>query len=269
MGFSWDRRIERAGELAQKHPAVAELLKFYQHLARFQKTVEEKLRLQGEHPLPLLLPFFPELISLVKREGSPSLAIAAQTLAQDLDEDRLALLESIWQHQVDTSHLAGEYAFFAQALLQPYAEYLAGCTPTVAGAKSAESGDPPGAAVDSSPSRCPFCGSRPLVAVLRPEGDGAKRSLLCSLCATEWNFRRVLCPNCGEEDKEKLPIFAAKEFEHVRVEACDTCRTYIKSIDLSKDGHAVPMVDELATVSLNLWAQEKNYHKLRPNLFGV
>jgi FdhE protein len=261
MGFSWDRRIERAGELAQKHPAVGELLKFYQHLARMQKSVEEKLCLLGEHQLPVLLPFFPELISLVKREGSPSLVKAAQTLAQDLDEDRLVLLESIWQHQVETSHLAGEYAFFAQALLQPYAEYLAERAPA-----SAAGGTP---LAQGAPSLCPFCGSRPQVAVLRPEGDGAKRSLLCSLCATEWNFRRVLCPNCGEEDKEKLPVFAAKEFDHVRVEACDTCRTYVKSIDLSKDGHAVPMVDELATVSLNLWAQEKNYHKLRPNLFGV
>jgi FdhE protein len=254
MGFSWDRRIARAGGLAEKHPAVAELLKFYQQLARFQKDLEEKLRVLGEHQLPVLLPFFPELISLVKREGSPPLAKAAQTVAQDLDEDRLALLESIWQHQVETSHLAGEYAFFAQALLQPYAEYLA---------------ERAGVAAEGSPSHCPFCGSRPQVAVLRPEGDGAKRSLLCSLCATEWNYLRLLCPNCGEEDKDKLPIFAAKEFDHVRVEACDTCRTYIKSIDLSKDGHAVPMVDELATVSLNLWAQEKDYHKLRPNLFGV
>lgn len=258
MGFSWDRRVARAGELAQTHPAVAELLKFYQHLARFQKSLYDRVASSNEHHLlPVLLPYFPELVSLVKREGSPSLRQAAQSLTEDLDEDRLALLESIWQHQVQASDLAGEYAFFAQALLQPYAEVLAGR----AGGASA--------AAEGSPSLCPFCGSRPQVAVLRPEGDGAKRSLLCSLCATEWIFRRVLCPSCGEQDKEKLPVFTAKEFEHVRVDACDTCRTYIKSIDLSKDGRAVPMVDELATVSLNLWAQEKNYQKLRPNLFGV
>src|ERR1700678_2238786 len=39
---------------------------------------------------------------------------------------------------------------------------------------------------------------------LRGEGDGGKRSLICSLCATEWQYRRIKCPNCGEEDKEKL-----------------------------------------------------------------
>jgi FdhE protein len=255
MGFSWDRRIARAGELAEKYPAVADLLKFYQQLARFQKSVHQKLGSAGDHQVPVLLAFFPELVTLVKRVGSPPLAQAAETLAQDLDEDRLALLESIWQHQVESSDLAGEYAFFAQALLQPYAEYLAG--------RAGESGE------GSGTSLCPFCGSKPQAAVLRPEGDGAKRSLLCSLCATEWNFRRLLCPNCGEENKDKLPIFAAKEFDYVRVEACDTCRTFLKSIDLSKNGNAVPMVDELATVSLNLWAQENKYQKLRPNLFGV
>src|SRR5260370_20197597 len=249
MGFSWDRRIARAGELAEKYAAVADLLKFYQQLARFQKSVHQKLDAAGDHQLPVLLAFFPELVALVKRVGSPPLAQAAETLAQDLDEDRLALLESIWRHQVESSDLSGEYAFFAQALLQPYAEFLAeraGAVPTPHPAKHLAEG---------SPSLCPFCGSRPQGAVLRPEGDGAKRSLLCSLCATEWNFRRLLCPNCGEEDKDKLPVFASKEIEHVRLDAFDTCHTYIKSIDLSKDGHAIPMVDELATVSLNLWAQ--------------
>lgn len=254
MKFSWDRRIARAGELSESHPAVSELLKFYQELARFQKDVFEKLASAETHDLSVLLPFFPALFALVKRAGSPALAEAARALEKDTPEDRLELLESLWQHQVESRQLAGEYAFFAQALLQPYAEFLAGKA---------------GAVAESTPRLCPFCGSKPQVAVLRPEGDGAKRSLICALCSTEWNFRRLACPNCGEENKDRLPIFAAEGFEHVRIEACDTCHTYIKSIDLTKNGRAVPMVDELATVSLNLWAQENNYQKLRPNLFGV
>jgi FdhE protein len=254
MPFSWDRRIARAGELSEKHATVSELLKFYQQLVRFQKSVYEQLPSAQEHELAVLLPYFPGLISLVKAAGSPALAQAAAELEQDSTQDRLELLSSIWQHQVDSSQLASEYAFFAQALLQPYAEFLAARAGQVA---------------EGSPPVCPFCGSKPQVAVLRPEGDGGKRSLLCSLCATEWNFRRLVCPNCGEENKDHLPVFAAGEFDYVRVEACDTCRTYIKSIDLTKNGNAVPMVDELATLSLNLWAQENNYRKLRPNLFGV
>jgi FdhE protein len=254
MAAFWDRRIARAGELAEKHPVASELLKFYQQLARFQESVYQKLSSFPEHDVAVLLPFFPELISLVRRVGSAALAEAAGTLEKDSREDRLGLLESIWQHQVDSRSLTGEDAFFAQALLQPYAEFLASKA---------------GPASDGSAPLCPFCGSKPLLAVLRTEGDGGKRFLLCSLCSTEWAFRRVLCPNCGEENKDKLPVFAAQEFDYVRVDACDTCRTYLKSVDLTKNGNAVPVVDELATLSLNFWAQENNYQKLRPNLFGA
>jgi FdhE protein len=116
---------------------------------------------------------------------------------------------------------------------------------------------------------CPTCGDKPVAAVLRPEGDGAKRFLLCSMCLNEWEFRRVLCPSCGEEDMEKLPVFGAQEYAHIRVEACDTCKVYIKAIDLTRDGNAVPEVDEIASVALDLWAVEKGYKKLQPNLFGI
>jgi formate dehydrogenase maturation protein FdhE len=40
----------------------------------------------------------------------------------------------------------------------------------------------------------------------------------------------------------------------------------LKALDLTKDGLAVPVVDELATVSLNLWAEENKYRKLSSNL---
>jgi FdhE protein len=78
-----------------------------------------------------------------------------------------------------------------------------------------------------------------------------------------------LCPNCGEEDKDKLPVYTAEEFSHIRVESCDTCRVYLKAIDLTKNGRAVPEVDELASVVLDLWAAEHGYTKLQPNLFGM
>lgn len=254
MKPSWDRRIKRAGELARKHSEVSELLSFYQQLARFQQQIYEALPAASEHELRVLLPYFSGLLKLVRDAGSPALKAAAAALAEDSEDDRLSLLESIWQHQLESHALAGEYPFFAQALLQPYAEFLA---------------DKTNADNQGTPALCPFCGSRPVVAVLRPEGDGGKRSLVCSLCFTEWTYRRLVCPNCGEENKEKLPVFAAKEFENVRVDACDSCHTYLKSIDMTRDGNAVPVVDELATISLNLWAAENKYQKLRPNLFGV
>jgi len=67
----------------------------------------------------------------------------------------------------------------------------------------------------------------------------------------------------------KLAIYTAKEFAHVRIEACDSCRCYLKTVDLTKDGHAIPVVDELAAIPLDLWAAEHNYQKLRTNLLGL
>ncbi len=146
-------------------------------------------------------------------------------------------------------------ALLSWMFLQPYAEYLADHTEWT----------PP----SGTPSVCPLCGGKPQVGALRPEGDGGKRSLICSLCATEWDYRRVVCPACGEEDDHKLAVYSAKEFSHVRVEACDACHSYIKTVDLTKDGHAVPVVDELATIPLNLWATEHGYLKLQNNFLGI
>jgi len=252
---SWDLRIKRASELLEKSSTASELLKFYQHLARFQQSVYQNLASSKDHDVSVLLPFFQGLIDTVKEHGSAQLRAAAESLARASRDEQLELLMSVWQHQVGPDELAPEYAFFARALLQPFAEYLAG--------KSALEQEHSGSV------RCPFCGALPQVAVLRPEGDGGKRSLVCSLCSTEWNFRRQKCANCGEEDKDKLPVFVAQDFDYVRVEACETCKSYIKAIDMTKNGRAVPVVDELATISLDLWAQEKDYQKRGPNLFGI
>jgi FdhE protein len=144
--------------------------------------------------------------------------------------------------------------FFARVLLQPQAERLAATLQTQS--------------ADSSASVCPVCGARPQVAVLRPEGDGGKRFLVCSFCSTEWEFRRILCPMCGEQDHKKLPRYSVEDMPSVRVEACDTCKYYLKSVDMTVDGLAVPLVDEVATAALDVWAMERGFNKISPNLMG-
>jgi FdhE protein len=100
-------------------------------------------------------------------------------------------------------------------------------------------------------------------------GDGAARSMACGFCLAEWEFRRIVCPGCGEEDSRKLPVFLAEEFDYMRVECCDVCKTYLKSTDLTKNGHAEPLVEELASAPLDLWSRERGYTKLQPNLLGI
>jgi FdhE protein len=230
----WDKRIARAAELEQTCPAAAELLGFYRRIATFQKSVG-----QASWPVPL-----EPLLTLVTRTAPGPLAQSAKSLLAT---------PARWQEVLESPATPAE-AFFCRVLQQPCQETLARRSPVP---------------LTSVQPLCPFCGAKPVVAILRPEGDGAKRSLLCSLCFTEWEFRRLLCPHCGEEDQDKLAIYTAAEFPHVRVEACDTCRGYIKSVDLTRNGLAVPEVDEVAAIALDLWAAEKGYTKLQPNLFGL
>ena len=114
---------------------------------------------------------------------------------------------------------------------------------------------------------CPCCGDKPQVAVLREEQHGALRNLACATCAWEWSFQRILCPACGEDRFDSLPVFHAEEYPAMRVEACDTCHVYLLCVDMTKDGRAVPIVDDVAALSLHLWAGAQGYHRLHPGLF--
>ena len=87
------------------------------------------------------------------------------------------------------------------------------------------------------------------------------------MCLTEWDFRRVLCPGCGEEDLKQLPIYKTEGLDHVRVEACDTCKRYIKTIDLTVDGRTLPVVDELVSLPLALWAEQKGCNEIAAQRF--
>jgi formate dehydrogenase maturation protein FdhE len=73
----------------------------------------------------------------------------------------------------------------------------------------------------------------------------------------------------GEEDDNKLELFTASDFDYIRVECCESCKTYIKTVDLRKNGRSEPLVDELASAPLDLWSREHGYAKLQNNLLGM
>jgi len=246
--FTWDEKIVRAEKLASQYPATTQLLQLYKKLATFQKHISENLNGASGSDIRSALKFVPELNRFVEEIDSEALKRALAGLDSDRERWTELLLE-YWQKQ-DSGSSAAE-AFLAYLLIQPYAEHVT----------SRMTIDAP-----TDVRECPACGNPPQLSVLREYSNGAKRSLICFLCGTEWEFRRVLCPNCGEQHKDKLPIYTAEEFAHARIEACDSCKSYVKCIDLTKDGHAVPQVDDLATLALDLWAQEQGYTRLQPNV---
>jgi len=264
---SWEERAARAEELARSYPFAEEILSFYGELIGFQKSLHAHFASgkssgpKQNGPLPdtldfsILRPWFQIFLRLVERVGPGKMGEMARELEQQGPAEWEAALQSFWGTKAVEETEPLPQRVFAKMFLQPLAEYLA------------EHAEFP--RENYSQPVCPFCGSKPALGTLRPEGDGAKRSLVCSLCATEWLYRRLVCPACGEEDVHKLPIYTADTFQYVRVEACDTCKSYIKTVDLSKNGLAIPVVDELAAVPLTLWAEKTGYHKLQLNLLGM
>ena len=266
----WDQRIARAQKLSASHTFAAELLRFYERVAGAQKQVytrvlaatgRERLQLSAgnlrrELDLTLLLPEMRGFLGVVERAAPAPLAAAARKLSERGTPGWVELLSSWWaQPSPPGPARTPEEEFCARAFLQPYAEFLA------------EHTDLP--VFEKTPDVCPLCGSKPQLGVLRPEGDGASRSLVCSLCATEWRYERIHCPACGESSELNLAVYLTQELPQVRVEGCEKCRSYIKTVDLTKDGHAVPLVDEIAAIPLDLWGREQNYTKLCPNLLGM
>src|SRR5215469_11210773 len=262
-------RIDRASLLAQRYSFAREILTFYGHIAQFQNDLYEELpKLIGKKPVVTaegnlraqlhvsgLLESFAHFLSSLEMRGPVPVATQSRQLRERGENDWAELLTQFWTTGlVETVTAEPLTEFLARAFLQPYAEFLTSAMlPPV---------------LPVTVCRCPRCNSLPLLGVLRPEGDGGKRFLQCSFCSQEWEFRRIFCANCGEEQERKLPVFVAEQFPHVRVECCETCRHFLRTIDLTKDGHAVPMVDDLAAIPLTLWAQESGYTRVQGNLLG-
>jgi formate dehydrogenase accessory protein FdhE len=122
---------------------------------------------------------------------------------------------------------------------------------------------------------CPACGGWPQVSVIAEEtGEfmaGSPRSLVCGRCAAWWGFARATCPHCGEEDPRKIAAHIVEGRRGVRIDVCETCNAYVKTFDLRVEGSrdVVPLVDDIASLSLDLWATTKGYRRRTVSLAGV
>jgi len=250
--FSWDANIKRVRELAESLTPATELLTFYETVLASQKQIYESLRGRRDWlPSGSL-----EADISVLREHAPSflqsvLSVAPPALAEQAGVPDELLLE-YWNNRSDK-------LFFPKAFLQPYAQWS-----VQSGALSRQS--------PAAENRCPYCFGKPQLSFLRVSEAGSEsgnRHLLCATCLSSWEFRRVVCASCSEERPFKLEYFKSGEYDHVRIEACESCKQYIKGIDLTRLGLAVPLVDDMATAALDLWAAEKGYAKIELNLVGL
>ena len=255
----WEDRILRCQELQAQHAGAATALRFYEVVLRLQKEIAGEfnspirpgLGIRDQIEPAIVTGKFPRLLALASESGIEPLSHHARVLMEAGEKHWRSILESaLAADRADSNFLD---SFFARVCLQPAAENLRLQQPRNEG---------------YGHSICPSCGGLPQLSVLRPEGEGASRWLLCSFCLREWRFRRIACPSCAEEDKEKLPRYSAEGITYVHVEACDRCKRYLKNVDMTIDGRAVPLVDEAALAVLDVWASDHGYTKIIPNLIG-
>ncbi len=107
---------------------------------------------------------------------------------------------------------------------------------------------------------CPICGNEPGMA--RLEREVGRRILECSLCHAEWVFKILECPFCGNNEQNTLRFFFLEEGSPYRVDVCDKCKRYIKTVDerkLGEERKVILRVENVATVHLDLLAEREGF----------
>jgi formate dehydrogenase maturation protein FdhE len=114
---------------------------------------------------------------------------------------------------------------------------------------------------------CPMCGSEPGMA--RLTYDNGQRILACALCRTEWPFDRLRCPFCEGDghrfdtsgrNQPHLRSLTVEDDKMHRVDCCDRCQRYLKTVDERVSGCLANLtVENIVTTHLDALAGEYGY----------
>jgi FdhE protein len=111
---------------------------------------------------------------------------------------------------------------------------------------------------------CRTCGAWPTLAEIR--GLEGARHLRCRRCGGDWVTEWLRCPFCGERDHARLgSLVSADRLGREKIEVCDGCRGYLKTI--TTFGPIRPqdvVLEDLATVVLDVVAVERGYRPPDP-----
>ena len=109
---------------------------------------------------------------------------------------------------------------------------------------------------------CFVCGATALFAELQ-DNDQVKH-LRCGACGADWQFRRLQCVACCNEDHGSQHYhYAEKERDRMRIEVCEKCRSYIKVLSaFTPTPPELLAVEDLASIHLDYIAQEQGYTRV-------
>lgn len=265
----WPLRQERAAELAERFPHAAEMLRLYEALAAVQEPAYLEFREQYLPPLSgegrggglnletvsdfAVQRVLPAVVDATVSAGPARLRDGVISVFATAD------LPGLIRRWLDDQPLTPFETYLARASASPILE--ATSLPVAGRAREGV-----------SDRLCPSCGGRPQLSYFAVSGEPlvtGPRYLLCARCATSWVFSRMTCAGCGESTGTRLPIYQEQEkFPHTRVDGCRTCHRYLLTFDLRRDTKAIPIVDELAALPLDLYAIDQGLTKITPNLLG-
>lgn len=278
-GLRWNRRRNRAVTLVKQQPHATEVLQFYVKLLDLQEPIYrrsltaywlDEVKAQGDHlpficldalPVTSLRSAFVRFLRGLSVVVPRRLESLTKNLIEAPQELLVHLLINVAQRE-DLDNVASEMGctspqleFFARAYLQPLVEAIASkCNK--------------GSAIWQQ-AKCPHCGWPPHLATLSDALEiKGRRLLICSLCSCEWPFSRTTCANCLETNTEHLTHHVSESLPYIRIEICQQCQHYLKTIDLREHGLAVPIVDDLASFELDLWCEEQNLTRTQRNVLA-
>ncbi len=253
----YDERRRRARELGERFDYAADPLRLYAALLDAQEQVYVSVR---EDP-----PDAADLVPYVVRSALPGVMDATMTAGTELLREAVLLrfhegdLERIVRAWLGGEELPETDAYLARAATAPVLE----AAPVLGASLRAGTADE---------RRCPACSGLPQLAVFGETAEvlvTPQRRLVCSRCATMWAYPRMTCVSCRETEGSKMPILANEaRLTHLRADACDTCHSYLITVDLRKEPGAVPLVDEIVALPLDLEAAERGYNKISRNVMG-
>jgi FdhE protein len=271
----WPLRRDRAAELAERYPHATEMLRLYQALTVVQEA--------GIQMIPA--PTFPSPAGGGGQGGGSFdiAAFAARNLLPGIvdvtvEKGPRALRDGVIGVFCSADLVGLVQRWLDQQPLDPFETYLAraSASPLLEAQTITHSSQSPsparGGGQGGGSEHCPACDGLPQLSYFAVSGEAlvsGPRYLVCSRCANNWVFSRMTCAGCGESTATKLPIYQEQErFPHARVDGCQTCRKYLLTFDLRRDTRAVPIVDEIAALPLDLFARNQGLTKITPNLMG-
>jgi FdhE protein len=254
--IDWDGRRRRAASLRERLPYAAEVLGLYGALLDAQERAAAAAiaeRVDAATVLGFIVErSLPGVMEATMRAGTELLREAALLAFHENAPERIVGDWLAGREQSATDR------YLARAASEPVLEALPTVAPWVGG--------------DPELKRCPACGGLPQLSYTVNSGEAlvtAPRRLLCSRCGTSWAYPRLTCAACGETETGRMPVYrAAEDLAYLRVDACETCRLYLISVEVTKEPSALPVVDELAALPLDLDANERGLAKITPNLMG-